>query len=99
MSCADSSHTWRCHPCRASGRCRQVAPDQPALDSPQPRTAEAAIKAVDQAVQTLGGHGMTEERGVGIVHPMVRVAHLAPISSEMLLNFIAEHTLGLEKSY
>lgn len=61
--------------------------------------AEASIKAVDQAVQVFGGHGMTEENGVGILYPMVRVAHLAPVSREMLLNFVAQHTLGLEKSY
>jgi alkylation response protein AidB-like acyl-CoA dehydrogenase len=60
---------------------------------------EAAIRAVDQAVQIHGGYGMTEEHGVGFLYPMVRVAHLAPVSREMLLNFVAEHTLGLEKSY
>ena len=61
--------------------------------------AEASIQAVDQAVQVLGGYGMTEEEGVGIVYPMIRVAHLAPVSREMLLNFVAQYTLGLEKSY
>ncbi|MGW1024835.1 acyl-CoA dehydrogenase family protein [Streptomyces sp. NPDC002577] len=60
---------------------------------------EAAIRAVDQAVQIHGGYGLTEEHLVGILYPMVRVAHLAPVSREMLLNFVAEHTLGLEKSY
>jgi alkylation response protein AidB-like acyl-CoA dehydrogenase len=60
---------------------------------------EAAIKAVDQAVQVHGGWGMTEEYGVGVLYPMVRVAHLAPVSREMLLNFVAQYTLGLEKSY
>ncbi|GGU83016.1 acyl-CoA dehydrogenase family protein [Lentzea flava] len=61
--------------------------------------AQASIKAVDQAVQVFGGHGMTERSGVGIVYSMVRVAHLAPVSREMLLNYVAQHTLGLEKSY
>jgi alkylation response protein AidB-like acyl-CoA dehydrogenase len=60
---------------------------------------EAAIRAVDQAVQIHGGHGMAEAHLVGVLYPMVRVAHLAPVSREMLLNFVAEHTLGLEKSY
>jgi alkylation response protein AidB-like acyl-CoA dehydrogenase len=62
-------------------------------------SAEAAIRAVDQAVQVFGGHGMTEECGVGVLYGMVRVAHLAPVSREMLLNFVAQHSLGLEKSY
>lgn len=61
--------------------------------------AEASIKAIDAAVQIHGGHGMTERSGVGILYSMVRVAHLAPVSREMLLNFVAQHTLGLEKSY
>ncbi|MFC3456174.1 acyl-CoA dehydrogenase family protein [Amycolatopsis speibonae] len=61
--------------------------------------AEAAIKAADRAVQIFGGHGMTEHSGVGIVYSMVRVAHLAPVSREMLLNYVAQNTLGLEKSY
>jgi alkylation response protein AidB-like acyl-CoA dehydrogenase len=60
---------------------------------------EAAIRAVDQAVQIHGGYGLTEEHLIGFLYPMVRVAHLAPVSREMLLNFVAEHTLGLEKSY
>lgn len=62
-------------------------------------SAEAAIRAINQAVQIHGGHGMTERSGVGILYSMVRVAHLAPVSREMLLNFTAQHTLGLEKSY
>jgi alkylation response protein AidB-like acyl-CoA dehydrogenase len=62
-------------------------------------SAEAAIRMVNQAVQVFGGHGLTEESGVGVLHSMVRVAHLAPVSREMLLNFVAQHSLGLEKSY
>lgn len=62
-------------------------------------SAEAAIKMIDQAVQTFGGHGMTERSGVGILYSMVRVARVAPVSREMLLNGFAKNTLGLEKSY
>lgn len=60
---------------------------------------EAAIRAADRAVQVFGGHGMVEANGVGIVYTMARVAHLAPVSREMLLNYVAQHTLGLAKSY
>ena len=61
--------------------------------------AQAAVEAVDQAVQVHGGWGLTQEYGIGVLYPMVRVATLAPVSREMLLNFVAQNTLGLEKSY
>jgi len=61
--------------------------------------AQAAVEAVSQAVQVHGGWGLTQEYGIGVLYPMVRVATLGPISREMLLNFVAQNTLGLEKSY
>jgi alkylation response protein AidB-like acyl-CoA dehydrogenase len=61
--------------------------------------AEAAVHAVDQAVQTLGGNGLTEEYGLAALLGAVRVGRIAPVSREMVLNFVAEHTLGLPKSY
>ncbi|MBC8092715.1 MAG: acyl-CoA/acyl-ACP dehydrogenase [Pseudonocardia sp.] len=61
--------------------------------------AEAAINAVDAAVQAHGGNGMAVEYGVGTLIGAVRTARIAPVSREMILNFIAQHTLGLPKSY
>jgi alkylation response protein AidB-like acyl-CoA dehydrogenase len=61
--------------------------------------AEAAARAVDQAVQTLGGNGLTQEYGLAAMLVNVRVGRIAPVSREMVLNFVAEHTLGLPKSY
>ncbi|GGO96108.1 acyl-CoA dehydrogenase family protein [Wenjunlia tyrosinilytica] len=61
--------------------------------------AEAAAKAVDQAVHTLGGNGLTTEYGLGALLTASRVARIAPVSREMILNFVAQHTLGLPKSY
>jgi alkylation response protein AidB-like acyl-CoA dehydrogenase len=61
--------------------------------------AEAAAHAVDQAVQTLGGNGLTQEYGLGALLTASRVGRIAPVSREMVLNFVAEHTLGLPKSY
>ncbi len=61
--------------------------------------AEAAIGAVDAAVQAHGGNGMAVEYGVGTLIGAVRTARIAPVSREMILNFIAQHTLGLPKSY
>jgi len=61
--------------------------------------AEAAIKAVDQAVQTHGGNGLTIEYGVSDLWWFVRLARIAPVSREMVLNYVAQHSLQLPKSY
>ncbi|MEJ3657113.1 acyl-CoA dehydrogenase family protein [Actinomycetes bacterium KLBMP 9759] len=61
--------------------------------------AEAAINAVDAAVQAHGGNGMAVEYGVGTLVGAVRTARIAPVSREMILNYIAQHSLGLPKSY
>ncbi|HVL85558.1 MAG TPA: acyl-CoA dehydrogenase family protein [Pseudonocardia sp.] len=61
--------------------------------------AEAAINAVDAAVQAHGGNGMSVEYGVGTLIGAVRTARIAPVSREMILNYVAQHTLGLPKSY
>ena len=60
---------------------------------------EVAIKAVDQAVQVHGGNGLAAEYGLGALLSSVRVGRIAPVSREMVLNFVAQHSLGLPKSY
>ncbi|MGL4306069.1 MAG: acyl-CoA dehydrogenase family protein [Mycobacteriaceae bacterium] len=61
--------------------------------------AEASIKALDQAVQTHGGNGLTKEYGLAAMLGAARIARIAPVSREMILNFVAQHSLGLPKSY
>jgi hypothetical protein len=61
--------------------------------------AEASIASVDQAVQTLGGNGLAHEYGLGNLLIGARVARIAPVSREMILNFVAQFSLGLPKSY
>jgi alkylation response protein AidB-like acyl-CoA dehydrogenase len=61
--------------------------------------AEACCAAVDQAVQTLGGNGLTTEYGVAQLLVASRLGRVAPVSREMILNFIAQHSLGLPRSY
>ncbi|MFE2105487.1 acyl-CoA dehydrogenase family protein [Kitasatospora sp. NPDC059463] len=60
---------------------------------------EAAARTVDQAVQTLGGNGLTQEYGLAALLAATRVGRVAPVSREMVLNYVAQHTLGLPKSY
>jgi alkylation response protein AidB-like acyl-CoA dehydrogenase len=61
--------------------------------------AEAALAAVDQAIQTHGGHGLSQEFGLAALWGGARLARIAPVSREMVLNFVAEHSLGLPRSY
>lgn len=61
--------------------------------------AEASIKAVDAAVQAHGGNGLTAEYGLAAMLTAVRANRIAPVSREMILNFVAQNTLGLPKSY
>jgi alkylation response protein AidB-like acyl-CoA dehydrogenase len=60
---------------------------------------EASCFAVDTAVHTFGGNGLTQEYGMGALVAASRVMRIAPVSKEMILNFVAMHSLGLPKSY
>ena len=61
--------------------------------------SEAAMHAIDASLQCFGGNGFTTEYGIFDLYPIARLMKTAPLNSEMVLNFIAEHTLGLPKSY
>lgn len=61
--------------------------------------AEACVRAVDQAVHTLGGNGLTREYGLASLITAARVSRIAPVSREMILNYVSHQTLGLPKSY
>ena len=61
--------------------------------------AEAALACVDQAIQTHGGNGMASEYGIADVWAIARLLRIAPVSREMILNFVAQHSLGLPRSY
>ncbi|OLT28288.1 acyl-CoA dehydrogenase [Nocardiopsis sp. CNR-923] len=61
--------------------------------------AEACVRSVDQAVQTLGGNGLASEYGLGAAVLTARLARIAPVSREMVLNYVAQQSLGLPKSY
>ena len=61
--------------------------------------AEAAIAAVDQAIQTHGGNGVSTEFGLIPLWGLARLLRIAPVNREMVLNYVAQHTLGLPRSY
>jgi acyl-CoA dehydrogenase len=63
------------------------------------RCAEASFRACDRALQTLGGFGYAREYHVERYWREARLMKLAPISQEMVLNFVSEHVLNLPRSY
>jgi hypothetical protein len=61
--------------------------------------AEAALAAVDSAMQTHGGNGLSVEYGLLPYWGLARLLRTAPVSREMVLNFVSQHDLGLPRSY
>src|SRR5436305_9471853 len=61
--------------------------------------AEASWEAADMCVQTHGGFGFAEEFDVERKFREARLYRVAPISTNLVLSYIAEHVLGLPRSY
>ena len=62
-------------------------------------SSEAATRAADRAIQTHGGNGFTSDYEVFDIWQNMRLTQTAPVPNEMVRNYIAEHTLGLPRSY
>jgi alkylation response protein AidB-like acyl-CoA dehydrogenase len=62
-------------------------------------SGDAALRSLDQAMQTHGGNGLSNEFGIADLWFTARMFKTAPVSREMILNFIAQHSLHLPKSY
>ncbi|MFJ9176051.1 acyl-CoA dehydrogenase family protein [Streptomyces sp. NPDC102360] len=61
--------------------------------------ADAGFDAADRALQTHGGMGYAEEYAVARFFREARLMKIAPVSQEMILNYLGSHTLGLPRSY
>jgi len=61
--------------------------------------ADAGLRALDQAIQAHGGNGLADEYGLADLFFIVRLQRIAPVSREMVLNYVAQHSLGLPRSY
>ncbi|NWG25558.1 MAG: acyl-CoA/acyl-ACP dehydrogenase [Pseudorhodoplanes sp.] len=61
--------------------------------------ADASWAAADMCVQTYGGFGFAEEYDVERKFRETRLYQVAPISTNLILSYIAEHVLGLPRSY
>jgi acyl-CoA dehydrogenase len=74
-------------------------PAGPLANMAKLRCAEASFRACDRALQTFGGFGYAREYHVERYWRESRLMRLAPISQEMVLNFVSEHVLELPRSY
>ena len=74
-------------------------PAGPLANMAKLRCSEAAFTACDRALQVFGGFGYAREFHVERYWREARLARIAPISNEMVRNFIAEHVLALPRSY
>jgi len=61
--------------------------------------AEAAQACLDAAIQTHGGNGLSDEFGLADLWGLTRLYGIAPVSREMVLNYVAQHQLSLPRSY
>ncbi|OAK56192.1 acyl-CoA dehydrogenase family protein [Rhodococcoides kyotonense] len=61
--------------------------------------SKAGHLALDTAIQVHGGNGLAHEYGLADLWSIIRLQQIAPVSTEMVLNHIAQHTLGLPRSY
>ena len=61
--------------------------------------AEVGVRAADRAIETLGGYGFSEEYGIIHAWEGLRLLKTAPVSREMILNYVAQHVLELPRSY
>jgi acyl-CoA dehydrogenase len=61
--------------------------------------ADAGFQAADRSLQTHGGMGYSEEYHVARYFREARLTRIAPLSQEMVLNYLGEHVLGLPRSY
>lgn len=70
-----------------------------ACNSAKYLAAEASFKACERAVMTHGGMGYAQEYHVERYFRECLVPRLAPVSREMILNYVGEKVLGLPRSY
>lgn len=61
--------------------------------------ARAAVSAVDKAIQVHGGNGFTKDYEVSELYWPARLFRTAPVSEEMILNFVSNQVLNLPRSY
>jgi hypothetical protein len=62
-------------------------------------SAKACLAAVESCIQVHGGHAFVVDNDVATMWPLARLIQIAPLNNESILNQIAEHVLGLPRSF
>jgi alkylation response protein AidB-like acyl-CoA dehydrogenase len=86
--------TWKAAILHDSG-----APAGEASNMAKLLAADAGAMCLDRAIQAHGGNGLSIEYGLADLWFIVRLLRVAPVSREMILNYVAQHSLGLPRSY
>ena len=84
---------------RAAELCDAGGDSAEAVNLAKFAAADASVKALDQAMQTHGGNGLSRDYGLADLWFLARMLRTAPTSREMVLNYVAHHVLGLPASY
>jgi alkylation response protein AidB-like acyl-CoA dehydrogenase len=84
---------------RAAQMCDAGEDSAEAVNMAKYAAAEASLQTLDQAMQVHGGNGLSREYGLADLWFLARMLRTAPTSREMVLNFVASHSLGLPASY
>jgi hypothetical protein len=84
---------------RASALYEQARPCGAEANMAKQLAAEASWQAADMCLQTHGGFGFAEEYDIERKFRETRLYQVAPISTNLVLSYIAEHVLGLPRSY
>jgi acyl-CoA dehydrogenase len=74
-------------------------PCGPEADMAKLQASEAGFNAVDAAFQTFGGYAYAREYNIERFYRQIRLPRIAPVSNEMIKNYIAQHVLGMPRSY
>ena len=74
-------------------------PSGPEANMAKHLAAEASWEAANVALQTHGGYGFTEEYDIERKFRETRLYQIAPLSTNLILSYVAEHVLGLPRSY
>ena len=73
---------------------RRSPPTWPSTPRPRPPS-----RPCDAAIQAHGGNGVATEYGLLPYWGLARLLRIAPVNREMVLNYVAQHSLGLPRSY
>ncbi len=84
---------------KAAWLCDQKKPYGSEANTAKYIAAEALAKATERSMHAMGGMGFARESHVERLWRDSRLSQFAPIPQEMILNFIAQHDLGMPRSY